>query len=215
MMEKRTCANCAYRGSDGYCDHMGRITFDFEHCHGYCVKNKVGFIEYCMLGFIVMVLVCMLATVPGCTAPKDEAAMKEPVYLEVSDKPAPQTCEEQEPMDIESVEDFELEYEEVAAMDDAPRYEDCEQNHSVLTMSGGVNYYNGKRETWYSSNVLRHYRIGEWDAGDDGVWRDADGYIIIASSDMPMGAVHETSLGMAKVYDTGCPAGTVDIYVNW
>lgn len=35
-------------------------------------------------------------------------------------------------------------------------------NGSGLTRSAGVNNYNGRRETYYSSNVLYHYRTGEW-----------------------------------------------------
>lgn len=31
----------------------------------------------------------------------------------------------------------------------------------TLTKSGGVYYFNGLRETWFSSNVSRHYRISE------------------------------------------------------
>jgi hypothetical protein len=32
---------------------------------------------------------------------------------------------------------------------------------------------------------------------------------------MPKGSVLMTSLGPAKVYDTGCAYGTVDLYVDW
>lgn len=84
-----------------------------------------------------------------------------------------------------------------------------------LTKSGGVNYYNGNKETWYSSRVLYHYMTPEWNCGDDGVWRDSDGYVIVASSDLPYGSTIDTSLGMGKVYDSGCASGVVDIYVNW
>lgn len=35
-------------------------------------------------------------------------------------------------------------------------------NGSGLTRSSGVNNYNGRRETYYSSNVLYHHRTGEW-----------------------------------------------------
>ena len=84
-----------------------------------------------------------------------------------------------------------------------------------LTKSGGVNYYNGSRETWYSSNQLYHYRTGEWTCGADGVYRDSDGYVVVARSDMAQGATLETSLGTGKVYDSGCANGTTDIYTAW
>ena len=38
-------------------------------------------------------------------------------------------------------------------------------NGSGLTKEGGINYYNGRTESWYSSNVLYHYRTPEWTAG--------------------------------------------------
>lgn len=87
----------------------------------------------------------------------------------------------------------------------------------ILTKSKGVNNYNGRRETWYSQRVLpggglnipgRHVR-------EDGVIVDADGYVCVAASDLAKGTVVETSLGTAKVYDSGCAAGTTDIYVDW
>lgn len=70
--------------------------------------------------------------------------------------------------------------------------------------------------TWYSSNVLYHYRTSEWTAGEDGIYRDADGYVVVASSDLEQGSVVEdTPFGAAKVYDSGCASGTLDVYVNW
>lgn len=84
-----------------------------------------------------------------------------------------------------------------------------------LTMSQGVNNYNGRRETWYSSNVLYHYRTGEWTPDSNGVYRDSDGYVVVAASDLPQGSTVETSHGTGKVYDSGCAAGTTDIYTNW
>ena len=49
----------------------------------------------------------------------------------------------------------------------------------------------------------------------DGTIRDEDNYICVASSDYPKGTVVETSLGMGKVYDSGCASGTIDIYTDW
>lgn len=87
----------------------------------------------------------------------------------------------------------------------------------VLTRSGGVNYFKGRRETWYSQRVLPGggLRIPGRHVAADGTIRDADGYICVAASDLPYGSLVETSLGMGKVYDTGCAAGTTDIYTNW
>ncbi len=72
------------------------------------------------------------------------------------------------------------------------------------------------RYTYYSSKVLYHYRTSEWTAGADGIYRDSDGYVVVASSDNPEGTVITgTPFGDVKVYDCGCPSGTLDVYVNW
>lgn len=86
-----------------------------------------------------------------------------------------------------------------------------------LTASKGVVYYNGHRETYYSQKVLPGNGLnipGRYVAGD-GTVRDADNYICVASSDLAKGTIVETSLGTAKVYDSGCASGTIDIYTNW
>lgn len=81
--------------------------------------------------------------------------------------------------------------------------------------SQGVIYQNGIRYTYYSSNVLYHYRTPEWTAGSDGIYRDNTGYIVVASSDHSQGSVVSTPFGAGKVYDSGCASGTIDIYTNF
>lgn len=88
-------------------------------------------------------------------------------------------------------------------------------NGSGLTRSAGVNNYNGRRETYYSSNVLYHYRTGEWTQDSEGFWRDADGYYVVAASDKSQGSTFTGSKGECKVYDSGCAAGTTDYYTGW
>lgn len=88
-----------------------------------------------------------------------------------------------------------------------------------LTRSGGVYYYNGHRETWYSTreaagkNTARV--IPGKHADENGIIRDADGYVCVASSDHKFFTVIETSWGPGKVYDWGCSHGTIDIYTTW
>lgn len=81
--------------------------------------------------------------------------------------------------------------------------------------SQGVIYQNGIRYTYYSSNVLYHYRTPEWNVGSDGIYRDSAGYIVVASSDHSQGSVVSTPFGAGKVYDSGCASGTIDIYTNF
>ena len=79
----------------------------------------------------------------------------------------------------------------------------------------GVVYANGYRYTFYQEHVLpggglsipgRHH--------EDGMICDGDGYICVASNDLPKGTVVPTPLGRAgKVYDSGCASGTIDLYL--
>lgn len=92
-------------------------------------------------------------------------------------------------------------------------------NANRLTKSKGVVYYNNHKETYYSQKALpgTSLNIPGRHVADDGTVRDADGYICVAanSSYMSKGTVVKTSLGPAKVYDSGCASGTIDIYTNW
>lgn len=82
--------------------------------------------------------------------------------------------------------------------------------------SDGVWNDGAYRYTWYSSNVLHHYRTSEWTPDANGVYRDSDGYAVVASSDHSQGTViSNTPFGAAKVYDTGCASGTLDVYTNF
>ena len=88
-----------------------------------------------------------------------------------------------------------------------------------MTRSKGVVYFNGHKETWYSVNepggVSTARPIpGKHVASDDTI-RDADGYICVASSDLPFYSVVMTSMGPGKVYDCGCRSGKIDIYTVW
>lgn len=88
-----------------------------------------------------------------------------------------------------------------------------------LTPSKGVVYFNGHRETYYSQKVLPGYglKIPGRHVASDGTVRDKDGYIVLAAhfDDYKRGSIVETSLGMGKVYDTGCAKGTIDLYTDW
>lgn len=91
------------------------------------------------------------------------------------------------------------------------------ENH--LTKENGVVYYAGHRETWYSIHEPGQ-TVTAWDIpgkhiADDGTIRDCDGFICIASSDHEAHTVIMTSVGIGKVYDTGCSHGTIDVYTAW
>lgn len=84
-----------------------------------------------------------------------------------------------------------------------------------LTASSGVFYFNGRRETYYSSRVLYHHRTPEWWVDGEGFYRTAEGYYVVAASDMAQGTVFQGGKGLCQVLDAGCAAGTTDYYVNW
>lgn len=79
----------------------------------------------------------------------------------------------------------------------------------------GVNEYDGRTETYYSSNVLYHYRTNEWWLDEEGFYRTDEGFYVVAASDMEQGTTFEGSKGTCIVLDTGCDAGITDYYVNW
>lgn len=117
-------------------------------------------------------------------------------------------------------------YEEVY---EEPSYEEFEEpvyeaDYSVLTPSGGVNYFNGRMETYYNlpmGGVLDiMYSLGysgEYWVRSDGVKMFGD-YVMCACDfgEYPRGSIIETSLGTAMVCDTGSGGyGWTDIAVTW
>lgn len=88
-----------------------------------------------------------------------------------------------------------------------------------LNSFDGVLDFNGHHETFYDEKVLPGgaLDIPGRHVASDGTIRDEDGYICVASdlNYLSRYSVLLTSLGPAKVYDTGCAYGTIDVYVNW
>ena len=81
--------------------------------------------------------------------------------------------------------------------------------------SQGVVNWNGTRYTWYSSNVLYHYRTPEWTVNSDGFYTNSDGYLICASDDYAQGTIVNTPWGEAIVEDCGAGSGTLDMYTKF
>ena len=84
-----------------------------------------------------------------------------------------------------------------------------------LTQESGVNYYDGRTETYYSSNVLYHQDTDQWTVDDEGFYRTDEGYYVVAASDMPQGTTFEGSKGTCIVLDSGCEEGVTDYYTNF
>lgn len=157
------------------------------------------------------------------------AVDRQPVeFLEVNDLPAPIEAvletppEDAEPtQEAEYVEDayWEPQYQETGVTGDYSASYDYYEPQSVvsdgLNSFTGVNYHEGRTETFYSSNVLYHYRTPEWTLDDEGFYRDSEGRYVVAASDMEHGTVFQGSKGECIVLDTGCNAGITDYYVAW
>ncbi len=82
----------------------------------------------------------------------------------------------------------------------------------------GVLNWGGYRWTWYSQRVLPGggLNIPGRHVDGNGYVSDGEGYICLASNDLPYGTVVDTPLGKpGRVYDCGCASGTLDVYVNW
>lgn len=101
------------------------------------------------------------------------------------------------------------------ALEQQQKQQSYSSSSGGLTKTGGVFNYNGRRETYYSSRVLYHYRTPEWWVDGEGFYRTSEGYYVVAASDMSQGTVFQGSKGMCQVLDSGCAAGTTDYYVSW
>ena len=94
-------------------------------------------------------------------------------------------------------------------------YIDNDVNTNGLTQEAGINFYNGRTETYYSSNILYHQDTDKWVVDDEGFYRTDEGYYVVAASDKEQGTVFEGSKGTCIVLDSGCEDGIDDYYVNW
>ena len=82
----------------------------------------------------------------------------------------------------------------------------------------GAILWNNYKWTWYSEKVLPGggLNIPGRHADEQGFICDADNYICLASSTLVRGSIVDTPFGKAgKIYDSGCAAGVLDVYVNW
>lgn len=83
----------------------------------------------------------------------------------------------------------------------------------------GVLYWGGWRWTWYSERILPGGGLsipGRHTETDTGFVCDGDGYICLASGSLSKGTIVDTPFGrLGKVYDCGCAADVLDVYVGW
>lgn len=104
-------------------------------------------------------------------------------------------------------------YEEVGYAE--PDYSAYNEDGPSRDMPG---YYDGHVETYYSSNVLHHYRTDEWTPDEEGFYRDDNGYYVVGvgiNDGYQLGDVIDTGKGKAIVSDFGTATNDVDFYTNW
>ena len=152
---------------------------------------------------------------PVITIP-ESAPAPEPIPESISEPdPVPEPASEPEEVVEELIEQLPTAYGYILLYDKSYNVETDVKLNSYI----GVVYFNGHKETYYSQNVLPGggLRIPGRHVAEDGTVRDEEGYICVAAdwNYLPYGATVLTSLGPARVYDTGCDYGVVDIYVNW
>ena len=86
-----------------------------------------------------------------------------------------------------------------------------------LTRAKGRVLFNGHYEIWYSQKKLagRGLKIPRRYVTDDGLVRDQNNNICVATTLVWMGQGIATSFGPGIRYDTCNTPNTVDIYTNW
>ena len=197
-----------------------------------------------VLGLCIGVLaVLLVVALVGCAEAKQEKAPeRDTPVMECSDSPyapasttapaeavkasvviAGEQKKQEDPEDPEIPEDpeyYEPDYQEggyYAEYD--PAYN---TDGPSRTMPG---WYEGSIETYYSSNVLHHYRTDEWTPDDEGFYRDSEGrYVVgVGANDVnpetgeayQIGDVVQTGKGEGVVMDYGGGSNVHDFYTNW
>ena len=89
----------------------------------------------------------------------DEPPYKEITTLPVQTETVDETQDENDEYQIGTTYDYSYDYDYDYNAD--YDYSDGYYNTSGLTASSGVNYYDDRKETYYSSNVMHHYRTDE------------------------------------------------------
>lgn len=93
-----------------------------------------------------------------------------------------------------------------------------EFNFRILGAVSCEDSYTGRsfKFTWYSSKVLYHKDTADWWCGDDLLYRDSEGYIVIAGNtyndETTFGTLHDTPFGIGKVYDHCARAEQIDCF---
>lgn len=130
--------------------------------------------------------------------------------------------EETEPYTEEIYEKTEVYVEETQSSEETSKevethYSSAEYSPSDFKYQGVI-YWGDWRWTYYSERVLPGPGLnipGRY-TDSNGYVCDENDYICLASSELSNGTILSTPFGKdGKIYDCGCPYGTIDVYTSW
>ena len=188
------------------------------------------------VGILVLIMTLSFGTFASYAQPTTSIEVSETLYADCSEHQVESVkvtqdviAKEQERIQKEKEEAERKEAERLAAEEAAEEAAKSQENldaekttvvgsgHSILTKSGGVNYFKGQKETYYSEHVLPGggLNIPGRHVSDDGTIRDQEGYVVVALPSGNKGEIVETSLGLGKCYDMNAGGDSIDIYTSW
>ena len=198
-------------------------------------KKLSGQVKWVALAAVLIVITVMYSNLYICTRMLDTVDKllidypvvvyaKEDVQEVIEEEAVIEETIEQTEEDIEKTEE---EVEEIKEELKESKSNQTVITSGVLTKSGGVNWFDGHKETYYNlpmkkvvSNAQKKGIEGEYWEREDGAKMLGD-YIMVAADQKihPYGSTVETSLGTGIVVDTGTFIQTnpqqIDIAVNW
>lgn len=196
-------------------------------------KKKIVKIVSSIVIIIIIVLglsvysSCVVNAPDGMSTPDEvsiitETSVVPTTFIEVITEPPTELeteiiIENNKMEEIESAEKNEVE-EEVSEVEINESINYAEYTPQDLEFQG-ILYWGDWKWTWYSENVLPGGGLdipGRYTENSTGFVCDENGYICLASDSLDKGTVVDTPFGrQGKVYDCGCAADVLDVYVGW
>ena len=196
-------------------------------------KKKIVKIVSSIVIIIIIVLglsvysSCVVNAPDGMSTPDEvsiitETSVVPTTFIEVITEPPTELeteiiIENNKMEEIESAEKNEVE-EEVSEVEINESINYAEYTPQDLEFQG-ILYWGDWKWTWYSENVLPGGELdipGRYTENSTGFVCDENGYICLASDSLDKGTVVDTPFGrQGKVYDCGCAADVLDVYVGW
>ena len=190
-------------------------------------KRSNGEVKLVTLAAVLIIISAMYANLYLCTRMLDtidRLLVDYPVIVYAKDE-AVEKIEEVVEKEAETIEQTEEIVEEVE--EKTEEVKEAVQKTGVLTKSGGVNYFEGHKETYYNLPMKKVVSNAKNKGIEGDYWEREDGakmlgeYVMIAADQKihPYGSIVGTSLGDGIVVDTGTFIQTnpqqIDIATTW